>query len=181
MDIITMKDRVTGLEAHLRELRSKSDMFAKVQGIEESLEKTRGKIEGLKESEETYKEDLSKLLEKKEKALAPTIKELFERTTTILPTGEAVFEIDSGKVFIGWKKDGHTTAYNGLSGGEKVCFDSALCNALGAEIIIMEAAEMDGENLETMLKMLADIKPQIILNTCHSIGDVPEPFSAVKL
>ena len=82
---------------------------------------------------------------------------------------------------IGWNDDKKITPYNGLSGMQKQVFDAALANLLDANIIVVEAAELDSENLIKTLEQLSKIDKQVIVNTCHPVDKIPEPFVKIEV
>lgn len=166
MDKQLLKDQLQGLEQKGLELREKETLFTKALGLDEQIEKARIKAGDLDETASGLKEELSELKEQKAASLQSTVEALTVKMNEVLPEGEAVFQINGG-VFIGWKIDGVTKAYHGLSGGEKVVFDGALCHVLEADVLIYEAAECDAERLDRMLDQLSALPeaPQIIVNT----------------
>lgn len=185
-DIQTMKEMVSGLESKKKQLGNDKDVFLRVAGINEEIEKAN-------QDKDTYNDDLTMAKEKrdnlkKEKsdAVAKTTEKIAAKMDSVLPFGKAVFsyeEDEDGKrdLHIGWNVDKVITPYNGLSGGESKIFDTALANVLDASIIVLEAAELDGENLIAALDDLGTLEAQILINTCHPVDSIPEPFVKIDV
>lgn len=180
-DIQMMQDHIAGLISKGQGLRAKEAVFLKLQGINEEIEKT-GQERADKQKElEAAKKNLKSLVKKKNDAVAEAAGKIVEKMNTILPAGNAVFDCLDGLV-IGWEDDeGKRTPYNGLSGGQKQIFDTALAHVLDANIIVLEAAELDSDHMAAALEDLAKIEKQVIINTCHPVGTVPEVFTYVDL
>lgn len=188
-----IKQQITGLEAKLTDLEKTKDLFVKVQGIDEEIEKARAAISDLEPDIDTLKEDIDLLKYKKNKAMDDTMEALANKMWEVMPIGRAIFRIDDdGKVFIGMEDNAKTIPYAGLSGGQKVAFDSALSYAMlgtGEKIIIVEGAEMDMTRLYSTLKSIeqnADDQTQYIVNTWipeewMDPGDISPKWKMVKL
>jgi hypothetical protein len=186
-DIETMNQLVTGLRQKKINLEANEKVFLKVSGINEEIEKANQDKAGYDEEITDAKQLRDEAKKKKADAVSETTSKIAKKMNKVLPFGNAVFsyvEDDEGKrsMKIGWKVDDKTTPYNGLSGGEKQIFDAALANVLDANIIVVEAAELDDENLLKTLKELAKLDKQVIVNTCHLIkGEIPEPFTVIEV
>ena len=69
-----------------------------------------------------------------------------------------------------------------LSGSEQARFDVALGHALAPEAaVLLEAAELDHDNLMSFMKQTADEKFQIICATWYEPGTVPEGWTVQQL
>jgi len=184
MDIQILEDQLKGLEAKGKELRANEEIFLKAKGLDETIESSRGDMDRLEIDLIATKEELSELQGKKNEAIQKTAAALAEKMGEILPYGKAVFDIDSdGNVFIGWETlpDELKVPHHGLSGGEKSIFDSALVYALGCNIIIQEAAELDNDNLSKTLLKLADIEIQSVVNTWFQPSETAEGWNVVNV
>ena len=186
-DIQTMKNLVTGLSQKKKNLRADEAIFLKLTGINEEIEKASQEKTEIEEEITEAKKARDSAKAKKAAAVSETTAEIAGQMNQVLPFGSAIFsydEDDEGKrsMKIGWEKEEKTTPYNGLSGGEKQIFDAALANILEANIIVVEAAELDEGNLHKTLKELAKLDKQCIVNTCHPItGDIPETFKVIEV
>lgn len=197
-DVKTMKELIAGLNQKKKNLRADEKVFLELVGINEEIEKANQDKAGFDEELTAAKKirDVSK--KEKADAVAETTSKIAEKMNVVLPFGSAVFtyaEDDEGKrdLKIGWSVGGimnvgvlcgeKTTPYNGLSGGEKQIFDAALANVLDANIIIVEAAELDDDNLIKTLEELSKLDKQVIVNTCHSpVGlKIPENFKIIEV
>ena len=98
----------------------------------------------------------------------------------MLPEANAYANTDDG-LMIGIKRGDAIIDYAGLSGGELVSFNAALCHALGANVLNMEAAELDSKNLTTILGKLARLDMQVIVSTCHDPMNIPEGWTVAKI
>lgn len=176
-------DRILGLEQSIHDLRGQEALFLKAQGMDEQATKAFQDAEKIKADLDTAKSDLKAKLTARAEALSKTAEAMARAMGDILPGGKGVFDIDpDGKVLIGWTRCGVTTPYAGLSGGQKVIFDAALAHAMRAEIIIIEAAEMDDQAMARAFKHIVEKNPtaQIIVNTCHEV-DAVEGFDVVLI
>ena len=177
-----LQNRLVGLEAKGKELREQEAIFLKMHGLREQIEETRSSNAELDTDIQALKEELAELKGQKAKAVAGSVDAIREKMDAVLPEGKTVFEIDdAGGISIGWKIGKTVKPYRGLSGGEKVVFDGALANALGAGMLIYEAAEADGGRLEDLLLLLADSERQIVINTWAAPGDVPDGWTVTEV
>lgn len=186
-DIKTMKELIVGLNQKKKNLRADEAIFLKLVGINEEIEKAIQDKAGFEEDLTLSKKNRDFYKKKKADSVAETMSKISEKMNVVLPFGEAVFTYDEeedGKrtMEIGWDNEMVVTPYNGLSGGEKQIFDAALANILEANIIVVEAAELDGDNFQKTLFELAKLDKQVIVNTCHPIGvEIPENFKIIEV
>lgn len=185
IDIEMLEQHLAALEQKEITLREQEGRFIKMQGIEERIEAARMDAGTIETEISGMKEELAELKAKKGMIVSSSLKPMIDVLNESLTEGEADISVN-GNVLVGWKRGGVTVPYNGLSGGEKVIFNGALCHALRADIIFYESAEADSEAIEALLKRLDKIDgPQVIVNTCHmpeQLGYVvPESFKIVRL
>jgi len=112
-----------------------------------------------------------------------------EKMGRVLPYGEARFSVDDdGTVFLGWDIPRHgVVSYGGLSGGQRVLFESALAYALTQQdrpnaVILIEGAEL-GREIDLLLESVAraNVDTQIIACTCHEVTAVSDGWTAVHV
>jgi len=199
-DVQTMKDMITGLKQKKRNLQADEAVFLKLSGINEQIEQAGQDRDQYQTNLAEAKKKRDDAKRKKSAAVSETISKIEEKVNEVLPYGKAVFsyssdENDKYNMVIGWHtseiiEDGpvtanvinKTTPYNVLSGAEKQMFDAALANVLNADIIVVEAAELDPENLENTLAELSKLDKQEIVNTCHKIDfPIPENFKMIEV
>lgn len=180
-DVQMMNDQLTGLIAKGKALREKEAIFLKAQGINEEIEKTNQERSGYVEVLEKAKARRDDLQKKKNNAVAEAAGKIVEKMKSVLPVGDAVFLVGESSLLIGWQTGEKLTPYNGLSGAQKQIFDGALAHVLDANIIVMEAAELDHDHLLAALEDLSRLDAQVIVNTCHPVEVVPEPFVKINL
>jgi len=180
-DIQMMNDQLTGLIAKRKALRERESVFLKAQGINEEIEKTSQERSGYVEDLEKTKARRDDLISKKNNAVAEAAGKIVEKMKSVLPVGEAVFEVTDSSLLLGWEVDKKFTPYNGLSGAQKQIFDGALAHVLDANIIVLEAAELDHDHLLAALEDLSKLDAQVIVNTCHPVEVVAEPFVKIDL
>ena len=185
-EIQTMKTMIQGLETRRDDLINARDIFLKAQGLDEQVEKERQKIGELETDIEAFKEDLSAKQDAKKEALRATMLSITVAMNKVIPEGDGCIEINDEGVNIGWFKDNAFRPYDGLSGGEKVIFDSALCYALLAgcknKIIVLEGGELDNKNLDLMISHLSGLKDtQFLVNTCHAPEKTPKGWKTITL
>lgn len=189
MDIQAMKDQVNGLIEAGKQLRVKEAAFLKLQGKNEEIEKALQAKTSLEEKHTEAKENLAALLKRKNDAVSKTMSAIAEKMGEVLPVGTAIFERNDDDenqtrkgFYIGWKVDGKEKPYNGLSGGEKQVFDAAIAHVLNANIIVLEAAELDDDHILAAFGDLGSLEnTQVLINTCHHVENVPEPFIKIDL
>jgi tetrahydromethanopterin S-methyltransferase subunit B len=182
-DLQMMNDQLTGLIAKGKELRKKEAVFLKSQGINEEIEKATQDREDLIHDLDVAKKERDSLITKKNKAVAEAVADIASKMNEILPVGRAVFDIDddNGGLLIGWAIDTTVIPYNGLSGGQKQIFDAALAHVLQANIIVLEAAELDQDHILAALEDLGNIDAQVLVSTCHQVSEVPKTFTKVEV
>lgn len=186
-DIQTMRGLVKGLRQKRENLMADKDIFLKLSGINEEIEKANQDKEGFEEELIEAKVIRDAAKNRKSASVSKTVSEIEKKMNAVLPSGEALFTYyqDENEKFtmqIGWKDGDKRVPYNGLSGGEKQIFDAALANVLDANIIVVEAAELDDENLLKTLNELRKLDKQVIVNTCHSISETNlAPFKVVEV
>lgn len=182
MDQQLLQDRITGLESSLKDLSVKKDLFVKAKGLNEETEKLRTESGKIRSDITKEKDSLKSLIEKKNKAMQSVTANMAAKMNAVLPAGLAVIEIkDDGSFFIGWNNGKVTVPYSGLSGGEKAAFDPALCKALGGNILLIEAAEIDSPHLTEALRKYEAAGIQTIVSTCHIPEVVPLSWKRVNL
>jgi len=97
------------------------------------------------------------------------VQTLATRSSEILPEGALGMEDDGRKLHISWiRPDRKAVSRNTLSGGERSQFDGAFGYAINPKApVIIEAAEVDTDNMDRMLERLAHVDAQVIVLTCH--------------
>lgn len=174
MDAELLKNQISGLETKLKTLRESSDLHHKAKGLAEEEERARADMGRLETKNQAVKEEIAELRAQKTEALRATVAALALKMAEVLPAGTASFEIGDEGVFIGWElPDRGKVPYASLSGGQKAIFDKALEYALmgpGEKVLIVEGAELDGENLVEAMKRLSALPDdtQVLLLTCHN-------------
>ncbi len=182
MDKQLIQDQITGLTSRIAELRGVRDIHVKMQGLNTEAEKLRGEALEYEKQQGAAKGELSALLCQRAQAVQKTVKGISDRMMEVLPAGNPAIEVTEDGVFIGWHRpDGTKIAYAGLSGGEKVAFDGALAVALKANVLILEAAEMDEKRFSAALSKLSGAGVQAIVSTCYGPKTVPEGWKEVRL
>ncbi|GAG41484.1 unnamed protein product, partial [marine sediment metagenome] len=113
-----IKTMIVGLEANRDELIGFRDVFLKVQGLDEQVEKERQKLGELEVDVEAAKETMSGYQEQKRDAIRATMVQITRKMSAVLPTGDGCIQIEDNSIQIGWFKDGVFRPYDGLSGSE---------------------------------------------------------------
>jgi hypothetical protein len=186
-DIQTMQQMITGLMQKKKNLQADEAVFLKLSGINEEIEKALQDKQGFETELVEAKKKRDDAKKRKSGAVAGITTEITKKMNEVLPSGEAVFtyEEDDGKrsMKIGWKEGETVTPYNGLSGMQKQVFDTALAHVLDADIIVLEAAELDEGNLANALAELSNLDKQVLVSTCHSLGNItiPDNFTVVEV
>jgi hypothetical protein len=188
-DTAILEQQMAGLEARLKSLRGELALFNQAKGLDEAAEAERTKAAEARKTAGEAKAILEDLKAQKARAVAATCAKLAQVMGQILPEGEAVMRIeDDGAVTLAWKRpDGREIPHAGLSGGQRVLFDSALAHALlGAakhRVLILEAAELDDAHLTMALEHVAEANPgtQIVVNSCHRPASVPDGWDVVEV
>lgn len=185
-DTAMLEQQIAGLTEMIKTLRDQSDLFHEAKGLDGEAEKARKEATEKAVDLQAAKEKLSELQGRKREALQATCAALSAKMSEVLPEGKAIFEISDDGVFIGWERNGKRKPYRGLSGGERVPFDSALCYALigkGHKVLIMELAEADEVRLLACLNHLAELPEdtQVLAMTCHAPKVAPDGWSVVEV
>ncbi|MBO6171224.1 MAG: ATP-binding protein [Desulfovibrio sp.] len=189
MDTLELLDqRISGLSTRLTTLREHERLFQRAAGLRAQLEKDRAALLELEEEREKAKAELAELQGQKATAMQATAGALADKMGEVLPYGRAAFRIDDeGKdVSLSWEEPGgasYAVPYGGLSGGQRVMFESALGYALlpaGTKnpVILIEAAEL-GKEIAPLLERMAatNVGAQIIACTCHDVASPPEGWN----
>jgi len=173
-------DQINGMIEKGKQLRADEAQFIKAQGIEETIIQSQNTVAKETTDLETEKENLKSLKAKKTKAVSGSAKKIIEKMNEVLPLKNAVFDCVDGLI-MGMDDNGTTLRFNSLSGGQEHEMIAALNNVLGANILVIEGAEFDSDRLMAVLEDLANVDKQVIVNTCHEVGTVPEGFDVVEL
>lgn len=193
------RDLLTGLQNRKKILLEDEKKFLKASGLNEEIEKAAQEKEDYQKELADAKKKRDDAKSRKKIAVSKTCTEIESKVNQVLPFGTAVFafsddENENLHLTIGWRvtkvlDDGpitadiqtKTTPYNGISGAQKQIFDAALANVLDADIIVIEAAELDHDNLFKLLEQLDKVDKQIIVNTWVPIKEAPESFTIVEV
>ena len=178
-----LEDQIAGLKAKILALRKDKESFIKAQGVATEAEKLRGEGEKLRAEVTLLKDSNAILITKKNSMVAASLSGMLAKMKEILPEGAPIITVqEEGDIFIGWQKEGKLpVSYSGLSGGERVMFDAALCHALKANIIISEFAELDEQRLPLALEKFKKMDVQVIVSSCHSPKEIPKEWSVIEL
>lgn len=182
MDKQILQDSLAGMISKGEGLRKDEAIFLKLQGINETIVKTELSRDKNIELLETERENKKDLLAKKTTAVSGSAKKIVEKLNEVLPEKNGVFDCADGLLMGMKNNDDSITAFNGLSGGQEKAFHAALSNVLDANILIVEAAEIDDQRLSALMEDLAGSEKQVIINTCHNTSlDIPGAFKVVEL
>lgn len=178
-----LEDQIAGMKTKLKQLRSDKDLFVEAQGNTKQAENLSAEAVKKREEASTLKTTNAELIAQKNAVMAKGLSGMVAKIKELLPEGEPIVEVkEEGEVFIGWKNaKGNIVAYSGLSGGEKISFDNALCHALKANIIVSEFAELDDSHLPAAMSKFTDPNIQVLLSTCHTPGVIPDDWKVVRL
>lgn len=189
MDSLNTREQlVRGLEERIRQLRADERLFQRAAGLRAQQGKDADAAAKLREAREREKARLVELANEKSTAMKATATAIAERMAQVLPHGRAEFRVDDeGGVFLGWEIPGHgVVPYSGLSGGQRVMFESALAYALTRPgtnpVIVIEGAEM-GVEIGLLLDAVAksNIGVQIVACTCHDLPTVPSGWMMTRI
>lgn len=184
-----MEQRLSGLLTRLNTLRAEERLFQRAAGLRTQQEKDRAAVLEMASTLEAEKKALEDLRSKKAAAMQATATAIARKMGKMLPYGRAVFSVaDDGGVLLGWEIPGHgLVAYGGLSGGQRVIFDSALAYALVRQeqknpVILVEGAEL-GQEIGLLLESVAksNVDTQIIACTCHELASISDGWTAVHV
>ena len=184
-----LERRAAGLRAQLDALRADERLFQRAAGLETQREKDHAARLELEAKLDAAKKTLTELRDRKAEAMRSTATAIAEVMGRLLPYGEARFNVDDeGGVFLGWELPRHgVVPYGGLSGGQRILFESALAYALTRRerrntVILIEGAEL-GQEIGLLLEGVATATAatQIIACTCHEPAAVSEGWTAVEV
>jgi len=180
-----LNEILSGLQTKRKELANSKSLFLRTAGVDEQAKKARQEAETLAGTIKDLKIERDALVEKKNSALKTTTEAITKAIDSLLPSAGAVFEIgEDGECMIGWRNDkGNVVAYPGLSGGEKVFFDAALCYALRCNVLLQEAAELDDTHFAVSLINYSNLGDEIqaIVSSCHKPTEIPKDWQVVEL
>lgn len=179
-DISLLENQLEGLEQNGKDFRAKEALFIKVQGLDESIQKTVKARTNLEKDLKKTKANLKILQDRKKKAVSSITKKICEKLDEFLPVDKSFFDINDGLLF-GWEYDNTKQSYNALSGGQKAIFDSAMESMLGSNVVIVEAGEIDKGHLASLLEDLSGNKKQIFVSTWFDDIVVPDGFDVVRI
>lgn len=167
-----MKQQLEGLLRRQEKLEEGKELFTKAQGLDEAATKYVAENTALENELEITKKALREQETARATALNSSFGEIQRRMNKILPFGMAIIASDGAGLTLGLSRDSVFRSYEGLSGGEKIVFDAALSYVLlqdsKSKVIMIEAAELDNENLVATMQALAKLEnTQVILTTCH--------------
>jgi len=187
-DLSILRDQETALALAIAELRQKERHLIKAQTFAEQIEIARADSS---KHEQTLSETTARLKDLKQKKAAllqEVCGPLSDAITMFLPAGEGIITLDDNKLGVHWRDpEEKVVPYHSLSGGERIAFDAALSNALlggsANKVLILEAAELDKNNLSRTLRNVVENHPdaQIIVNTCHGLELTPEGWEIALL
>jgi len=180
MDRQMLLDQISGTEAAIVNERNNLDLFNKVSGIVETVERSRTEVADMDEKIIEQKKLVKDLEKQRDDIMRPVIIGFAEKMKDLVCDGVGVFGVDpDGTVRIGLEKKGVFRPFDALSGGELVDFSAALSTVLmeatnsSHKVLIIEAGEADGVRLHDIigkLNQLPDI--QTIVSTCHPPSDL---------
>ena len=173
-----LTDQIAGLTVKGKGLRVDEAIFLKLQGINETIEKTKQEKTKTTADLEAAKADKKALVEKKNTAVSASFSKIIEKMNEILPDGQAAINLDDG-LFLGWELDNVYTPYNGLSGGQKQIFDAALGYVLDANIICIESAELDPDHMMALMEDMTEVDKQVLISTRSMPRDEQHPASYI--
>lgn len=183
MGIQLLENQLAGLEQRGKELRAQEQKFLKVQGLREQQEKATAELAKMGDDITGLQEEIKEQKTNRNKLMADICKNIITSMDAVLPSTGAVVDIsEDGKFTMGWNIDGKIRPYKGLSGGEKVSFDCGLAHALGAGILMVEAAELDKKRLQKQIEAFNSFSGQVIISTCHAPeGTLPDGWAVITI
>uniref|UniRef100_A0A6M3IQ91 Uncharacterized protein n=1 Tax=viral metagenome TaxID=1070528 RepID=A0A6M3IQ91_9ZZZZ len=184
-----LRGQIDGLKVSIRTLRESERLMIKANTLAEQIAQAQSNIGKFTEDLQEVKTKKETLKNQKGILLQDALEPLNQAITALLPRGEAVIVMDEDGLFIGWKDGVRLVPYLGLSGGEKILFDGALCAAMlkgsGDKIIVFESAEVDQGNLNGLISTITKVHPdvQVIISTWAKPDsfDIPEWWTVTKL
>ena len=181
-DFKLLQDRLDGLTSHLATLRTREKTLLQVQALEAQVSKASAEADGYKAEKETISAEYQEAVTARAEIVNKAMVEFTERMAEALPEGDPSIRItEDGKVELGWNVGGVTRPFRGLSGGELTSFKAALSHAFGAEVIMIEAGELDNIRLLQTLDVLRKLPQQVICASCHAPEESPEGWKVVVL
>lgn len=176
MSTTDLNYQLDGLRNRLDELKRIEAVLLKHQGIQEQVDQKRKECSDFSEEICDIQDQIKEIEEQRRKSVGKTKDTIENRMNSILPDKNAVvdFKEDGGLVMglhFPMGEERFIVEYSALSGGQKVMFDAAIQVAMGCSTVVIEAAELDNENLKVMLNSLKEMDLQVIVNTCHEVPD----------
>lgn len=149
------------------------EQAGRVAGIRDERLKAAADVERWEADGKRIRKEEKDLAAERAKLLDEILTPIIQRITGLLPHGSAKVEIvedDNGyqHVEIGWLfGSGRYSPWAGLSGGEKAIYGGAFATALTGDggLVMIEAGEIDEDNLTAMLKRYEQSDIQVIVST----------------
>lgn len=175
--------RINGLRLKLIESKRMEADFLRISGIDQNIATQELNRNEAEKALETKKADLESALSERKAASAVAITEFSKRMNDILPLGAIQIDFDANNkgIDIMLINGGIPTRYAALSGGEKVMTDMAITRACGANVILVEAAEMDDATLSKAMDAISGIESlQAFIFTCHTPPSENNGFTVIS-
>jgi DNA repair exonuclease SbcCD ATPase subunit len=170
-----LRNQTAGITKRIAQLRATEGIFLQRSAVEREALKAKTEIGEIETEIGQLKEELEKCVALRDGVINSAVTGLLSRLQALLPFGEPSITVQDGVPDISVIVNGAKRQYKALSGGERVAFDIAMAAAMGSQLIIKEASELDDDRMQETLSRLKDVEPQVILVSCH---DLPETTPA---
>lgn len=170
METDLLKNKIMSTEQRIGQLRATERIFLERATHDGEASRAKLRVEERRAKLETLKARMAEMTAARDAIINQAISDMVVRLEAALPVGQPLVAVESGRVDIGLVVDGVRRPYRALSGGERISFDLAMAAAMGAQLIIKEASELDSERLADTMERLDHASPQVLLVSCH------EPF-----
>lgn len=169
-DTMTIQARINGLKSRIAELRRNEAAFIRVSGIDQNISEMEIKKADHEKELNKWKDRLASAIQLRKETSETALEGFKTAMNEVLPLGtvEIDFSDDAKGVDITLMNGDTPTKYNALSGGEKVMTDMAIAKACGANILLIEAAEMDDDTVAKAMNAISGKEGlQAFIFTCH--------------
>jgi chromosome segregation ATPase len=177
------KAALEGMKSRRAELEAKSEPLAEIAMVQREIESARLEAEKALADEEAAKPAIEAALQAQQAVVEQAAAQLAKRSKELLPKGNLKLEDDGKDITISWAKSKDLRVQRvSLSGGEKAIFDCALGHALcPTALVVIEGAEIDDNNILTVMEHIPDGEFQVVMLTCHTPATIPDGWTQLDM
>lgn len=177
------KAALEGMKSRRAELEAKSEPLAEIAMVQREIESARLEAEKALAEEEAAKPAIEAAIQAQQAVVEQAATQLAKRSKELLPVGNLKLTDDGKDLTVAWAKSKDLCVQRTtLSGGEQALFDCALGHALApSALVVIEGAEIDDNNILTVMEHIPDGDFQVVMLTCHTPATIPEGWTQLDM